>query len=92
MLEEALPGAQPRERNRRSFERTDRLRPRGKKPLGYQGVVGRDAVPVDLRQRVDGITDLDVRDIGCDRGNAAGELVRRGWPEAGRPAIRARRA
>jgi len=73
--EQALPGAERRQRDRRAFDVAEPRRLRGERRRGDGGELGRDTVAVEWRQRVHLGADGDRSDVVCDRRDDTGELV-----------------
>ncbi|MGH3081242.1 MAG: hypothetical protein ACRDNH_08925 [Gaiellaceae bacterium] len=75
--EESLPGAEPGERERRTFDVVEVLR-LGREVLAAEdGVLGCGSFAVEVSECEDGITDLEVVCAGPDAVDDARELVRR---------------
>jgi hypothetical protein len=77
VVEEALPGGQRRQGDRGALGGAERPRPRHQKLGRHCGVVGRDAVPVERREREDLVARRDGGDAGSGLLDHSGELVGR---------------
>jgi hypothetical protein len=77
MNEETLPGTECRQRHRCAFHVAERSRLPREERSRDGGVLGRDPVAVERRQRIDLVAHGDAHDVVRDPRNHAGQLVRR---------------
>jgi hypothetical protein len=73
--EQALPGAERRQRDRHALDMAERGRVGGERRRGHSSVLGRHTVAVERRQRVPLVADGDRVGVVCDRRDDTGELV-----------------